>query len=326
MQGTVVVPNVLVTDSTFEDLGLERAILEPLGGSVVSCQCRRAEELLEVVGDADYVLTQFAPVNAQVIGAMGKAKLIVRYGIGVDNVDLEAARARGISVCNVPDYCIDEVADHTLGLLLSATRQLPANGRKVREGSWGLAGSLDRLRTLRDLTVGVVGFGRIGREVVGRLRGFKSRILVFDPHVPGPDVERLGAEPVALDALLAESDVVTLHCPSTPQTRRLIDASAFAKMKPGAILVNVARGDVVDGPALIEALRQGTLSDAMLDVADVEPLPADSPLRTLDNVLVTSHIASASRKAVRTLRETAAGLVARAIRGEAPINVVNMKV
>ncbi|MHC5540440.1 Rossmann-fold NAD(P)-binding domain-containing protein, partial [Singulisphaera rosea] len=124
---TVAVPNVLVTDSTFEDLGIERAILEPLGGSVVSCQCRRPEELLDVVGDADYVLTQFAPINAQVIGAMGKAKLVVRYGIGVDNVDLEAARGRGIPVCNVPDYCIDEVADHTLGLILSATRQLPAN-------------------------------------------------------------------------------------------------------------------------------------------------------------------------------------------------------
>jgi len=316
-------PNVLVTDSTFDRLDIEEAILVPLGCTVEARKCRTPEELLGVVGNADYVITQFAPVDARVVAAMTRAKLIVRYGIGVDNVDLDAARSRGIAVCNVPDYCIDEVADHTLGLLLNATRQISANARLVREGGWGIAVPLDRMRTLSDLTVGVVGFGRIGRAVVARLRGFRCRLLVHDPAVAAADVEAAGAEAVALDALLAGSDAVTLHCPSTPKTRGLINRASIGRMRPGAVLVNVARGDVVETAALVEALRDGRISAAALDVTDPEPPPADSPLRALGNVEITAHIASASVKAVRRLRETAAQTVARAVRGETVPNVVN---
>jgi phosphoglycerate dehydrogenase-like enzyme len=208
-------------------------------------------------------------------------------------------------------------------MILTATRNFLGNGRHVREGGWGLYGPLDRMRTLCEMTVGLVGFGRVGRAVAERLRGFRCRILAYDPLMPAAEFTRLGVEPVALDALLASSDVVALHCPSNPQTKRLIDQAAIARMKLGAILVNVARGDVVDTSALIDGLRSGHLAAAMLDVTDPEPLPADSPLRTLENVLVTAHIASASSRAVRVLRETAAGLIARAIRGEPPINVVN---
>jgi D-3-phosphoglycerate dehydrogenase len=316
-------PNVIVTDFTFKNLDIEAAILEPLGARLEPHQCRSVEALIAVVGGADYLLTQFAPVDARVIAAMERTKLIVRYGIGVDNVDLDAARARGIPVCNVPGFCIDEVADHTLGMILAATRNLQGNARHVREGGWGLYGPLDRMRTLCDMTVGLVGFGRVGRAVAERLRGFRSRLLAHDPFAPASEFERLGVESVALDALLAGSDVVALHCPSNPQTRRLIDRGAIERMKPGSILVNVARGDVVDTGALIDGLQSGHLGAAMLDVTDPEPLPADSPLRTMENVLVTAHIASASANAVRVLRETAAGSIARAIRGEPPIHVVN---
>ena len=247
----------------------------------------------------------------------------MRYGIGVDNVDLDAARARGIPVCNVPAYCIDEVADHALALLLDATRRIAANGRLVRDGGWGLAVPLDRMKRLRDLTIGVVGFGRIGRAVADRLRGFGSRLLAYDPNVPAEECDALGVASVSLETLLAEGDAITLHCPSTPGTRHLINRATIARMKPGVILINVARGDVVETAALIEAIRDGRIAAAGLDVADPEPLPADSPLRTLDGVLVTSHIASASVKAVRTLRQSAAEAVARAIRGEPPLHVVN---
>jgi phosphoglycerate dehydrogenase-like enzyme len=179
------------------------------------------------------------------------------------------------------------------------------------------------MRTLRDLTVGVVGFGRIGRAVADRLRGFGGRILAHDPHVPASEFQSRGVTPVSLETLLAESDAVTLHCPSTPETRRLIDRAALARLKPGAILVNVARGDVVETAALVEAIRDGRIAAAGLDVTDPEPPPADSPLRSLDGVLITSHVASASVSAVCTLRESAAGEIARAIRGEPPLNVVN---
>jgi D-3-phosphoglycerate dehydrogenase len=316
-------PKVLVTDSTFGRLDVEEAILGPLGATIDARQCRTEAELLDAVAEADYVLTQFAPLTARVIQAMPRARLIVRYGIGVDNVDLDAARARRIPVCNVPAYCIDEVADHTLALLLDATRRVAANGRLVREGGWGLAVPLDRMTSLRDLTAGIVGFGRIGRAVADRLRGFGCRLLAHDPNVAAHEFDCRGVTTVSLDSLLTESDAVTLHCPSTPETRRLINRGSIARMKPGAILINVARGDVVETSALVEALQSGQLAAAGLDVCDPEPLPADSPLRALDNVLVTPHVASASTRAVRTLRESAAGAVARAIRGEAPRNVVN---
>jgi D-3-phosphoglycerate dehydrogenase len=315
---------VAVTDHSFDNLDPEAAILRPLGCEIVTGR-RGAppEELARLVADADHVITQFAPLNAAVIAAMRRAKVIVRYGVGVDNVDLDAARSRGIPVCNVPDYCMDEVADHTLALLLATTRHVMANGNRVRDGGWGLAVPLPAMKALADLTAGVVGFGRIGREVVRRLRAFKCRVLVYDPAVPAADVRDAGCEPRGLDDLLAESDVVTLHCPSTPQTRALIRRETLARMKPGAILINVGRGDLVDSAALVGALQSGHLAAAGLDVFDPEPVPRDSPLLKMDNVVITAHIASASVKAARRLRETVAGTVARAVRGEPLPNVVN---
>ena len=316
-------PTVAITDYSFPDLEIEQAILSAAGFEIRSGNDKQTSALKSIVAEADAVITQFAPINSEVVGAMQRAKVIVRYGIGVDNVDLEAARARGIPVCNIPDYCIDEVADHTLAFILGTTRQVVPNTLHVRDGKWGLATPLDQLRTLRDQTVGIVGFGRIGREVAARLGPFKSRRLVFDAFVP-PEVVRIaGCEPVSLDDLLAQSDIVTLHCPSTPQTKKLLNATSIARMKPGALVINLARGDLVDTAALVAALQSGHLAGAAIDVCDPEPIPTDSPLRLLPNVIVASHIASASPKAVRTLRETAASIAAMALRGEALPNVVN---
>jgi D-3-phosphoglycerate dehydrogenase len=314
---------VVVTDYTFASLDVERAVLEPLSVQLVARARCDPQELGPLVADADCVITQFAPINAAVIGAMRRARAIVRYGVGVDNVDLDAARARGIPVCNVPDYCIDEVADHTLAFILALTRQVVANTAGVRAGRWRLAVPLPDMKALRDLTMGIVGFGRIGRAVARRVAAFGPRLLVHDPLVPAADIERTGCAPAALADLLATADLVTLHCPSNAATRRLLSREAFARMKPGALLVNVGRGDLVDTAALIEALRQGRLRGAALDVCDPEPVPPDSPLLKMDNVLVTAHIASASVNAVRTLRETAARLAARSLRGEPLSNVVN---
>ncbi len=314
---------VAVTDYSFSSLDIEEAILQPLGVQLISGQCKTAETLIPLVSQADAVITQFAPVKAEVIGAMQKARVIVRYGIGVDNVDLEAAKARGIPVCNVPDYCIDEVADHTLAFILATTRQVVTNCVRVREGQWGLATPLDQMRALRDLAVGVVGFGRIGREVTARLRAFKCRVLVHDPAVPADEIERAGCQPVALRELLSQSDVITLHCPSMAQTRGMVNRDSLAITKRGVILINVARGDLVDSVALTEALQSGHVSAAALDVFAPEPIPADHPILKMNNVIVASHIASCSVPAVRKLRETAANLAAMAVRGEPLPNVVN---
>jgi D-3-phosphoglycerate dehydrogenase len=315
---------VAVTDYTFAALDVETDILRPLGCEIVaSRRTASPAELQQLVGDADHVLTQFAPLTAEVIAAMRRARVIVRYGVGVDNVDLDAAKARGIPVCNVPDYCTDEVADHTLALILALTRQTLPNCLRVRGGTWGLAVPLAAMRALRDMTVSVLGFGRIGREVARRLKAFKGRVLVYDPAVPAAAIREAGLEPVALDNALAGGDIVSLHCPSTAQTRHMMSAATIARMRPGALLINVARGDLVDTAALLDALHSGHLAGAGLDVFETEPLPADSPLLGMANVIVSAHVASTSVKAVRTLRETAAGIISKSVRGEPLPNIVN---
>lgn len=314
---------VAITDYTFPNLEIEQSILSAAGFELRSGNDKQIPALQALVAEADAVITQFAPINADVIGAMQRVKVIVRYGIGYDNVDVKAARERGIPVCNIPDYCIDEVADHTLAFILGVTRQVVPNTLHIRDGKWGLATPLDQLRTLRDQTIGLVGLGRIGREVAARLAPFRCRRLVHDSFVPAEVIRAAGCESVSLDDLLAQSDIVTLHCPSTPQTKKLLNHNSLGRMKRGAVVVNLARGDLIDTAALIAALQSGHITSAALDVCDPEPIPADSPLRSLSNVIVASHIASASPKAVRTLRETAARIAAMALRGEPLPNVVN---
>lgn len=315
---------VVVTDYAFPDLSTEEKIISAAGCRTLGRQCKTEADLIDHCRNADAVITQFARVNAAVIDSMQRARVIVRYGIGVDNVDLEAARRRNIPVCNIPDYCMDEVADHTLAFILASTRQVVPNTLQVRSGKWSLATPLPQMRTLRNLTVGVVGFGRIGREVVCRLQPFKCPIQVFDPVVPAAEIAKLGAQAApSFDALLAASDLITLHCPSTPQTRKLMNQAAFAKLKPGAIFINVGRGDLTDSDALVAALQNGQVSAAALDVFDPEPIPAGHPILQMPNVLLASHVASASVPAVNQLRSTAAQLAVKAVRGEPLPNIVN---
>jgi D-3-phosphoglycerate dehydrogenase len=318
-------PTVAITDYTFPDLSLEEAVLRPAGVDIVSLKEKKpAAELATLVQGADAVIVQFAPVTAEIVRAMTKARAIVRYGIGYDNVDCAAARESGIPVCNVPDYCIDEVADHTLAFILALTRQVVPNALHVRDGRWGLATPLGAMSALKHLTVGIVGFGRIGREVVSRLLPFKARVFVFDPVVAREEIERAGAvAATSFESLLAESDLVSPHCPSGPKTRHLFNAAAFAKMKAGSLFLNVGRGDLADSTAVTAALESGHLAGAALDVFDPEPIPADHPVRSMPNVILASHIASVSPPAVRKLRETAARIALAAIRGEPLPNVVN---
>ncbi len=315
---------IVITDYSFPNLDVEEGILKPLGYDLVAWKEKRsATELTQLVADADAVITQFTPVNAEVIASMQHAKVIVRYGIGVDNVDLEAAKTRGIPVCNVPDYCVDEVADHTLAFILATTRQVVSNCVLLREGKWGLATSLDQMKAMRDLTVGVVGFGRIGREVAARLRAFKCKVLVHDPVVAAAEIEQSGSVPVTLMELLSTSDVITLHCPSMPQTRGMINRESLASTKKGVIMVNLSRGDLIDSAALTEALQSGHVAAAALDVFAPEPIPADHPILKMSQVIASAHIASCSVPAVRKLRETAANLAVMALRGEPLPSVVN---
>ncbi|MBN1553629.1 MAG: C-terminal binding protein [Phycisphaerae bacterium] len=316
-------PKVVITDYAFSDIEIEKGILEPLGCAVEGGQCGTTEELIDLTRDADCVITQFARVNADVIDAMEKNRVIVRYGIGVDNVDLRAAAKKSIPVCNIPDYCIDEVADHTLAMILALTRDLYFILRHVKEGTWKVPVDLNRLWALKDMTIGVVGFGRIGREVVARLTAFRPEVLVFDPVAESDEIQKRGATPATLEEIYAQSDLITLHCPSTDQTRGMINSGTIAKMKDRVLIVNLSRGDLVQTDDLVAALRAGKVAGAALDVTNPEPIPADSPLLKMDNVIITNHIASASPRAVKKLREDAAKTVVRCLQGQVQPYVVN---
>ena len=315
---------VAVTDYGFDNLDPEKSILEPLGCAVVGQKTGKdPAALIELVKDADAVITQFAPVTAEVISAMTKCRVIVRYGIGVDNVDLKAAAAKGIPVCNVPDYCTDEVADHTLALILAATRQTVPCANVIKAGQWKCPVSLQSLHALKSMTVGIVALGRIGREVANRLKPFKCRLVAFDPALSAEQVRAAGCEPVGLDELYAQSDLITLHCPSTEKTRQMINARSLARLKRGVILVNASRGTLVKTPDLVAALQSGQVAAAALDVTDPEPINPDNPLLKMDNVIITSHMAAGSPEAVVKLQREPALAVARALKGEPLVNVVN---
>jgi D-3-phosphoglycerate dehydrogenase / 2-oxoglutarate reductase len=318
---------VAVTDFGAEEIDVEKGILEPLGCEVVGPlrppATKDEQKLSDIVRDADYVITQFSPVTAAVIGAMQKSKIIVRYGIGVDNVDLKAAAAKNIPVCNVPDYCIDEVADSALAMILDLVRKISAHAALIKSGKWALAVPLSQLYVLNEMTIGVVGFGRIGRAVATRLKAFRAKVVVFDPVVDAATVKAAGCTPVSLDELYASSDLVTLHCPSNEKTKQMINAQTLGKMKKGAMLVNTSRGTLVKTDDLTAALQSGQISAAALDVTDPEPINMDNPLVKLDNVIINPHLASASPGAVTKLRTAVANIVAMAVRGEKLPNIVN---
>ena len=313
----------VITDYTFPDLSIETQILEAADLEVVSGQCKTPQDLISLTASADYVITQFAPIDADVIKSMSNCKVIVRYGIGYDNVDCETAKKKGIPVCNIPTYCIDEVADHTLSFILSMTRQLLANAKYVQNGKWGLGTDLSKMRGLYDSTVGIIGLGRIGQAVAKRLQGFGCRLMAYDPVVNSTQAASISCQLVDLDYLLSNSDIITLHCPSLPTTKNIINHSTLLKMKKGSLLINAGRGDLICADALTEALITGHLAGAAIDVFSTEPVPNDSPLLDMDNVLITSHIASASPQSAKTLRETAAQIVVISSKGESLPNIVN---
>lgn len=314
---------VVITDYAFPDVELEKSRCEAAGHTLVGLKTGSEQERIDLVRDADAVITQFAPVNAAVIEAMQKARVIVRYGIGVDNVDLKAAAAKNIPVCNVPDYCIDEVADHALAMILDLTRKITANSSKVKSGVWGLGVPITAMFALKTMTVGVAGFGRIGREVAARLKAFKCKVLVYDPPMPQDMIRNAGCEPVTLDELFTQSDLITLHCPSTEQTKYMINAGSIATMKDGVMLVNSSRGTLVKTDDLVAALKSGKVSAVALDVTDPEPPDLQGELVKSDKVIINSHVASVSANAVKKLREDAVALALTSLRGEKLPNVVN---
>lgn len=315
---------VIITDSNFQSDLPERTALAEAGIEPVRFDCRTEDELISCGRDADAALVQFAPVTRRVLAAWTKCRLIVRYGIGTDNIDTAAAAERGIRVCNVPTYCLDEVADHTCAMLLASARKIVPLHESVRGGRWEVEPVAKPLPKLSDCVLGLVGFGRIGERVMHRLAPFGFRIRVYDPYL-SDDTARAHriVRTNALRELLAEADFVSLHLPLTDATRHLINLETLGWMKPTAVLVNTSRGALVDTAALAEALRAGRIGGAALDVFEREPLEADHPLRGCPNAILTPHAAYYSESALLALQTQAAEEVVRWAKGEPPRSPVN---
>ncbi|MDQ7800922.1 MAG: C-terminal binding protein [Armatimonadota bacterium] len=313
---------VVVTDSVFPHLEVERRILGEIGADLVALQAHRDDELLEPVADADALLVCFAPVTARVVEAARRCRIIARYGIGVDNVDVRTATARGIVVTNVPDYCVDEVSDHALALVLACARKVVWLDRNVRAGRWDARDAVP-VHRLSGQVLGLVGFGKIPRLVARKAQAFGMRVLSFDPYVDPAVMRELGVEPAGLRDLLQRSDYVSVHAPLTPQTEGLIDEAALRWMKPTAYLVNTARGRIVDEGALVRALERGWIAGAALDVLPTEPPPPEDPLLRLDRVILTPHVAFYSEESLQELQRKAAEEVVRVLTGQAPRYPVN---
>jgi D-3-phosphoglycerate dehydrogenase / 2-oxoglutarate reductase len=317
---------VAVLGARFGDLKIEAKLLRPLGARLVEGAGNHERETIDLCLPADAILCGGAPrFPAAILSRLPRLKAIVRYGIGVDAIDLDEATRRGVFVVNVPDYCIDEVATHALALILAWARKLPRAASLTRSGKWEVK-PLMPMESARDLTVGLLGFGRIARRLARMARAIGFQVCAHDPFVKKNEIAKQRVTPLALDRLLRTADCISLHLPLTPATRHVMNGKTLRLMKPTAYLINTARGGLVDEAALYRALGGGRIAGAALDVMEEEPWPRESPLRALDNLIVTPHSAWDTERAQMEVRRKACAEVIRVLRGRVPKNLVNREV
>jgi D-3-phosphoglycerate dehydrogenase len=310
---------LVVLDATYGDIEVETAAAAAYGVSIEDAGGVVGPAVVAAAQHADGVLVQYGRIDEEIIGQCPAWRVIGRYGVGVDNVDVEAATRRGIAVVNVPDYCVEEVATHAAALTLAGWRKLAQARGLIEAGRWDDWKALRPVAPLSQSTLGLVGVGRIGGEVVRLLGPFFGRVIAHDPVQPTP----AGVEPASLEEIFEQADVVTLHCPLTAETRNLVDARRLQTMKPTTLLVNVSRGGLIDTAALTAALGDGTIAGAALDVLPQEPPDGDDPLLRAPNLLLTNHSAWYSEVALRRLRELLAQRCCGYLAGEPVPTVVN---
>jgi D-3-phosphoglycerate dehydrogenase len=306
---------IAITDSPFPSLDPAKKALARLDPEYRMANSASADDILAVARDADAILVTYAKLPGELLRQLKNCKAIGRFGLGVDNIDLPAAKELGIAVNYVPDYCLREVSDHAMALLLGLARKVPFSNKLVQSGRWEVP-PIVPLRRLEGQTLGLVGFGNIPRALAPKAKAFGFKVLTHDPYVKTAALAAAGVEGVSFDELLARSDFVSVHAPLLPSTRGLMNAAVFAKMKKGAYLINTARGPLVDESALIAALDSGQLGGAGLDVVTTEPLAKDSALLGRDNVILTPHTAFYSVEALEELQTKCASDVARVLSGE----------
>jgi len=316
-------PLIAVTDSVFPSLEPAMAALKRLDPEIRIAKSASETDILDVARDADGVLVTYAKLPGELLRQLQRCKVIGRFGLGVDNIDIKAAAAQNIVVTYVPDYCLREVSDHAMALVLALARKVPFSNSLVQQGRWEMPAVVP-IRRLEGQILGLVGLGNIPRRVVPKAKAFGFKVIAHDPFIAAAVAQELGVELVSFERLLEISDFISVHAPLTSQTRGLFNADAFKRMKKGAYVVNTARGPLVDEAALAAALDAGHLGGAALDVVAVEPLSKDSPLLGRPNVIVTPHTAFYSVEALGELQTKCATDVARVLSGEKPIYPVSV--
>ncbi|MFD1144589.1 C-terminal binding protein [Larkinella insperata] len=306
---------IVITDHGFSNINPEKAVLAQSGYELIDAQCKNEAELLAATKDAFALIVQWAPITETIIRNLDHCRLIVRYGIGVDNLDLAAAQERQIPVCNVPDYCIDEVSDHAMALAMALHRQLLATDRRVREGVWKIIPP-GTVPACSDALFTTLGFGRIARVVLRKAAAFSFKRAAFDPFVSEEDMRALGVQKITFEEALANSDILSLHLPLNDQTHHLINRESLSKMKSNAVLINTSRGGLINTIDLAQALMENRIGGAGIDVFEQEPLPDIHPIRQAPNTILTSHTAWYSQRSIPILQQFAAEEVLRLIKGE----------
>ena len=316
--------HVTVSDSVFPNLDPARQVRATIGAELRMADTPTPEGIVAAAAASDALLVTYAKITADMIRNMPKCRVISRFGIGVDNVDIGAATASSIVVTKVPDYCIDEVSDHSMALLLAIVRKIPSSSARTHGGRWEMKAVVP-IHRLRGSVLGLAGFGRIPQLVVPKAQAFGMKVVAYDPFVPADVFSKAGVERVDLPALLATSDYISVHTPLTPETKSLFNRETFGQMKRGAYIVNTARGPIIDESALAEALDSGQIAGAALDVMTQEP-PPSSPLFGRDNVIITPHTSFYSEESLVELQVKAAQEVVAVLSGRAPRNPVNPEV
>jgi D-3-phosphoglycerate dehydrogenase / 2-oxoglutarate reductase len=316
---------VVLIEHGYASTETERRIIEGAGGEFIDAEQWPPSKALEFCRDADGILFRRIAVTREMMTQWPRCKVIVRYGVGTDNVDLEAATEANMIVGHVPAYCVDEVSSHAIALMLACARKIVATHQRVEQGSWDVHRD-DPIYRIAGKTVGIVGLGTIGKAVARKLSGWDLSILAADPYIEPRQAHELGVELVDFETLCRRSHFITLHAPLLPETRCLVNAKSLELMQQGAIVVNTARGGLVDSRALLSMLDSGQIAAAGLDVFETEPLPADSAVRRHPRLVVTDHTAWYSEDSQQELQRTAAEEIARVCRGGLPKSVANPQV
>jgi D-3-phosphoglycerate dehydrogenase len=315
---------VAVTDSVFPNLDPARAVLGKIDADLLLAKGTKQEAILQVAKDADAILTTYAKVTAEMIPQLSRCRIISRFGIGVDNVDITSATKQGIVVTRVPDYCLDEVSDHTMALLLALARKIPFSNARTHGGTWEMKAVVP-IHRLRGKVLGLVAFGQIPQLVAPKAQAFGMRVVAYDPYISSEILSRANVDRVEFEELLGISDYVSIHAPLLPNTHHLFNADSFRRMKPSASLINTARGPIVDEVALVAALDGKQIAGAALDVMENEP-PNGSPLLGRENIILTPHTSFYSEESLVDLQIKASEEVVRVLSGESPRNPVNPEV